>query len=181
MNKLLTKITTFTFAIGAVAVLSGCSCETKESHARHHNKPNQDMVMVQMTETMTAEMIEPGIVKAKMYTRNGRGGVSEMGNIKFATTENGMKMMVDVTDLRPGKDYTVKIYRCDACNGKNCCDSKCMNVKLPMLSVDEPERLTRTFDVSGIDWQDLNNAKIVLTRDGGYKASWGRVYPTMGF
>ena len=100
-----------------------------------------------------------------------------MGYIKFAQTDNGVKMMVDVTDLRPGKEYMVKIYPCGNCADASCCASKCLNVKLPMLSIDEPGRLTQTYNVRGLNCADLNNAKIVLTRDGGYKAAWGRIYP----
>ncbi|MCR5193969.1 MAG: hypothetical protein K6B71_00375 [Alphaproteobacteria bacterium] len=184
MKTLLKKLTTFTLAMGAVALLTGCADDTAPRHAkhhRHHTNQDQEMVMVEMTETMTAEMAESGIMKAKMYTKNGRGEKSEMGCIKFVAAENGIKMMVDLTDLRPGKDYTVKIYKCAACSSKNCCDTKCMNINLPILSIDTPGRLTKTFDVPNINWNDLNNAKIVLVRDGGYKAAWGRLYPTMGF
>ena len=186
MKTILKKITKVALTFGAIAFLAGCTDDNTRPHQAGHHKhhraaQDQEMVMVEMSETMTAEMVESGIMKAKMYTRNGRGGKSEMGCIKFISTENGMKMVVDLTDLRPGKDYTVKLYKCAACSHKNCCDTKCMNVKLPILSIENAGRLTKTFDVSGINWDDLNNAKIVLTRDGGYKASWGRVYPSMGF
>ena len=74
------------------------------------------------------------------------------------------------------KDYTVKIYPCGNCSDYSCCASKCMNVSLPMLSIDEPGRLTQTYDIRGIKCRDLDNAKIVLLRDGGYKAAWGRLH-----
>ena len=70
----------------------------------------------------------------------------------------------------------VKIYPCSNCSDSSCCASKCMNVKLPVLSIDEPGRLTKTYNVRGLTCSDLANAKIILTRDGGYKAAWGRIY-----
>ncbi len=183
MKTILKKLTTFALSFGVIAFLAGCaennSVQHHKKHHRHHAAPEQEMVMVEMSETVTAEMVEPNVMKAKMYTKNGKGEKSEMGCIKFIATDNGIKMVVDLTDLRPGKDYTVKIYKCATCDAKNCCDTKCLDVNLPILSVDTYGRLTKSFDVSGIDWNDLNNAKIVLSRDGGYKASWGRVYSAM--
>lgn len=183
MKTILKKLTTFALSFGVIAFLAGCaennSVQHHKKHHRHHAAPEQEMVMVEMSETVTAEMIESDVMKAKMYTKNGQGEKSKMGCIKFIQTDNGMKMVVDLTDLRPGKNYTVKIYKCAACTGKNCCDTNCINVDLPMLSINNPGRLTKTFDVSGLNWNDLYNAKVVLTRDGGYKAAWGRLYPMM--
>jgi hypothetical protein len=51
-----------------------------------------------------------------------------------------------------------------------------MNLKLPTLSIDEPGRLTQTYTIRGLNCANLQNAKVVLSRDGGYKAAWGRVY-----
>lgn len=183
MKNMFTKITTFTFAIGAVAVLAGCSggCSGAHKYANkphHRNTPKpQEVVVYEATETIVAEIPNTNIMKANMFTRSSRGGTSEMGYIKFAQTDNGAKMMVDLIDLRPGKDYTVRIYPCGNCNDGSCCSSQYMNVKLPMIGVDEPGRLTKTYNIREWDCGQLNNAKIVLTRDGGYKAAWGRLYP----
>ena len=183
MNKIFTKITTVSLSIVAALVLAGCSttCGGRHHMQKHHGHHNaaqpQEVVVYEATETVVAEIPMSNVMKANMYTRSSRGGTSEMGYIKFAQTDNGTKMMVDLIDLRPGKDYTVKIYPCGNCSDSSCCASKCMNVKLPMLGVDEPGRLTKTYNVRGLNCADLSNAKIVLTRDGGYKAAWGRIYP----
>lgn len=183
MNKIFTKITTVSLSIVAALVLAGCStsCGGRHHMQKHHGHRGasqaQEVVVYEASETVVAEIPMSNVMKAQMYTRSSRGGTSEMGYIKFAQTDNGTKMMVDVTDLRPGKEYTVKIYPCGNCVDSSCCASKCMNVKLPMLGVDEPGRLTKTYNVRGLNCADLANAKIVLTRDGGYKAAWGRIYP----
>ena len=185
MNKIFTKITTLTLSIVAVLVLAGCSTTCGGGHhhnkAKHHGHRNmaqpEEVVVYEASETIIAEVPMANVMKAQMYTRSSRGGTSPMGYIKFAPSDNGVKMMVDVTDLRPGKEYTVKIYPCGNCSDSSCCASKCLNARLPMLSIDEPGRLTKTYNIGGIKCSDLANAKIVLTRDGGYKAAWGRIYP----
>ena len=181
---MLKKISTITMAIGATALLSACTNTCGEHHrmTKHHKQHNASQpVMVYEAEAI--EVIEmqpmtmPHGMKAQMHTRNGRGGTSPMGYIKFRQGDDAVKMTVDVTDLRPGKDYTMKIYPCGDCDDYSCCSSKCMNVKLPTLSVDEPGRLNKTYKIHGIDCSKLQNAKVVLMRDGGYKASWGRIEP----
>ena len=182
MNKFIKNVSHITVAFAAAAALSACSMQCgghRDMHKqKHHHNAQQPVVMYEVDETVVAaEVIEAPMMKANMYTRNGRGGTSEMGYIKFAPADNGAKMMVDLTDLRPGKDYTMKIYKCGNCSDSSCCASQCMNLKLPTLSIDEPGRLTKTYTVRGLNCMDLQNAKVVLTRDGGYKASWGRVSP----
>lgn len=188
MNKTLEKITKLTMALGAVSILAGCAatCDGEHPHDMHRRhyaergaqQPEMVMYEAEAVEVVAMEPMAAPMMVATMHTRNGNGGTTEMGHIKFAPSDNGAKMMVDVTDLRPGKDYTMHIYPCGNCSDYSCCASKSMNVRLPMLSVNEPGRLTKTYTVRGVNCQKLNNAKIVLTRDGGYKASWGRIQPT---
>lgn len=184
MKNMFTKITTATLAIGAALILAACNMSCGGRHhdmKKHHGHRNmaqpQEMVVYEATETVIAEVPMVNVMKANMYTRSSRGGTSDMGYIKFAQTDNGAKMMVDLIDLRPGKDYMVKIYQCGNCSDSSCCATKCMDIKLPIIGIDEPGRLTKTYNVRGLNCADLNNAKIVLTRDGGYKAAWGRIYP----
>ena len=182
MNKFIKHVSHLTIAFAAAATLAACSTHCgghheMQKHKYHHNA-QQPVVMYEVDETVVAAEVVPApMMKANMYTRNGRGGTSEMGYIKFAPSDNGAKMMVDLTDLRPGKDYVMKIYQCGNCSDSSCCDSKCMNLRLPTLSINEPGRLTKSYTVRGLNCMDLQNAKVVLTRDGGYKASWGRVQP----
>lgn len=182
MKNMITKITTVSLAVVSLVALAGCNTgcggyHHMQKHHGHHNASQpQEVVVYEASETVIAEVPSPMVMKANMYTRSSRGGTSEMGYIKFAKTDNGAKMMVDLIDLRPGKDYTVKIYPCGNCGDMSCCSSNCMNVKLPMIGIDEPGRLTKTYEIRGIRCSELQNAKIVLTRDGGYKAAWGKFY-----
>ncbi len=112
-------------------------------------------------------------VHAKMYTRSNAGGESEMGFVKFAETDNGLKMMVDLMYLRPGKVYTAQVYQCGACNDSICCDTEAMSIDLPQIKSTNGDRLQQSYIIRGLTATQLNNAKIILTRDGGYKAAWG--------
>lgn len=171
MQKLVKKIFMFTSVLGVAAILSGCStmCGQKK---KHHQKP------AAATETVvfyqTYEQADINRVSAKMYTRSSAGGESKMGYIKFVETDSGLKMDVDLKDLRPGVTYTIKIYQCGSCNNDSmCCDKSSMPVSLPKLKVEKSGRLEETFIIRGLTAAQLNNAKIYLERDGGYKAAWG--------
>ena len=189
MKPLLKTFISLTLGAGLAITLGGCTGKCNyyndpvskhHHHAKYHaSKPQQDMIVYEVSETMIAETITPDVMSAQIHTRSSRGGTSEMGTIKFAPTDHGTKMMVDLVDLRPGKDYTIKIFQCGNCPDFSCCKSNCMNINLPMLSINEPGRLSKTFNLSNINWNKLNNAKIILTRDGGYKAAWGKIYPVM--
>jgi hypothetical protein len=184
MKDILKKITTMTIAFGMTILLAacggGCGVDHRDGHPQHRHAPKlvapqNEVIMYEAEAVEVVEMQPVAMMKAKMYTRSSNGGTSEMGYIKFAPASDGVNMMVDVTDLRPGKDYVMKIYPCGNCNDYSCCAEKCLDVKLPVLSIDEPGRLTKTFNITGISCADLSNAKIILTRDGGYKAAWGKI------
>ena len=98
-----------------------------------------------------------------------------MGYIKFYETDAGLKMEVDVKDLRPGKVYTVRVHQCSSCNNNSmCCDKEPMSVNFPTLSSNaHGGKLKESFIIRGLTAEQLNNAKIYLERDGGYKAGWG--------
>jgi hypothetical protein len=49
-----------------------------------------------------------------------------------------------------------------------------MSVDLPKLvNSQKGEQLQQSYIIRGLTATQLNNAKIVLTRDGGYQAAWG--------
>ena len=173
---------------GAVAVLGGCTCPNKhyanhqhmQCDGRNHKNcahAKQKMNSPQVTETVvfyqTYEGDDVNNVRANMFTRSSRGGESPMGTIKFKETNSGLKMMVDLIDLRPGKTYTAHIYQCGACNDSTCCDTAPMAIDLPQLRIEQRGRLQKSYIVRGLAASQLNNAKLILTRDGGYKAAWG--------
>lgn len=165
---------------GVTLLLGGCvSCPVqdhgyheqykKDKAHKHHKKHDKNPIIFQQTYSGS----DVHNVKANMYTRSMHGGESEMGFIKFKETEDGLKMWVDLIDLRPGKIYTAQVYQCWNCNNGICCNTEAMSVDLPSISTDNAGRLQQTYIVRGLTANQLNNAKLVLTRDGGYKAAWG--------
>lgn len=172
MKNLVKKMFMFTSVLCAAAILSGCAANC--GHKKHKAQPkpqNQEMVVFYQT----YENADVSRVVAKMYTRSSRGGESRMGHIKFAETDAGLKMEVDLKDLRPNVTYTVKLYQCGNCNDSTCCDQNSMPISLPQLRINHAGRLEESFIVRGLTASQLNNAKIYLERDGGYKAAWGKL------
>ena len=171
---------------GVVAMLGGCACPNKHhayhaqcdgknhtncQHAKHKKQSPQVSETVVFYQTYEASDVDD--VRANMYTRSSRGGESAMGTIKFNETNAGLKMTVDLIDLRPGKTYTAHVYQCGACNNSTCCDTAPMAIDLPKLRIDTVGRLQKSYIVRGLTAAQLDNAKLILTRDGGYKAAWG--------
>ena len=158
---------------GVVGVLGGCACPVNGRHAHHHGKP------VNTTETVVVyeayDVSDINSVTAKMFTRSSRGGESAMGTIKFKETDSGLKMKLDLIDLRPGKTYTMHIYQCGSCNTYACCNETPMALELPNIMIKSAGRLQQSYMLQGLTAGQLNNAKLVLTRDGGYKAAWGKI------
>ena len=174
---------------GVVVLLGGCSCPNKQhyghhgqyaqcnkkdhSGCQHHQQKSHPQVSETVVFYQTYENADIDNVRAKMFTRSSRGGESAMGTIKFKETDAGLKMKVDLIDLRPGKTYTAHIFQCGACNDGSCCNKTPLAVDLPQLKIDRPGRLEQTYIIRGLTAAQLDNAKLVLTRDGGYKAAWG--------
>lgn len=188
MKNIIKKIITMASVFGVAIVMAGCtSCPSRkpmhhhsqEMHKQHKNKQHQMQQNPQMMETVvfyqTYEGADIDNVSAKMYTRSSRGGESKMGTIKFVEKNDGLHMKTDLIDLRPGVTYTAKIYQCGACNDSTCCDTAPMAIDLPTLRIDKVGRLQNSYIVRGLTAAQLNNAKLVLTRDGGYKAAWGTI------
>ena len=165
-------------SVCALSVLiSGCTMchmpqpSQHEQHIKnkHHKKHKNAPVIFQQTYTDS----DIHNVKASMYTRSANGGESEMGFIQFKETDNGLKMVVDLVDLRPGKTYTAQIYQCGTCNDSICCDTETMSIDLPQIKTNSNSRLQQYYIIRGLTATQLNNAKLILTRYGGYKAAWG--------
>ena len=109
------KMLTFASLMAAMAVLSGCmmECPGKKHHHKKMMHNNSRPVEVVESDTIvvyqTYENADVNSVYAKMYTHSSNGGESKMGHIKFKDTDNGLKMMVDLKDMRPGVQYNVKL------------------------------------------------------------------------
>ncbi len=172
---------------GISVLTAGCTmCPThKYSHhehqynRQHRNTPQktQQPEIVEASETVvfyqTYGASDIDSVSANMYTKNSQGGKSEMGTIKFKETDDGLKMKVDLEYLRPEKVYTAHVYQCGTCNDSTCCDTNPMAIELPKLKIHSAGRLQQSYIVRGLTATQLNNAKLILTRDNGYKAAWG--------
>ncbi len=181
MNVVMKKMFLFTSVMSTAVLLSACAgCPEKKSH--HHKKAvyAQPIEMIESDTIVvyqTYENADVDKVYAKMYTHSSRGGTSYMGHIKFHDTDNGLKMVVDLKDLRPSVPYTVKLYKCGMCanDESGCCNKSAINVNLPMLETGISRKLNQTYMIQGMSAAQLYGAKIYLERDGGYKAGWGTV------
>lgn len=172
MKNIVKKMFMFTSVLAVAVLMAGCTnmCPSKKAHPKKYQPAQAETVVVYQT----YDSADVDRVTAKMYTRSSAGGESKMGYIKFVETDGGLKMNVDLKDLRPGVTYTVKIYQCGSCNNDSmCCDKSSMPITLPNLRVDSRQRLEESFIIRGLTAAQLNNAKIYLERDGGYKAAWG--------
>ena len=175
------KMFVLSSVLGAAVMLSACVGGCPEKKAMHHKKVARNAQPVELIESdtivvyQTYENADVDKVYAKMYTRSSHGGTSHMGHIKFHDTDNGLKMVVDLKDLRPAVPYNVKLYKCGICayDETGCCNKTAVNVKLPMFETGESRRLNQTYMIQGVSAAQLNGAKIYLERDGGYKAGWG--------
>ena len=183
MTNMAKKTFVFASMLGAAVLLSGCmTCPQK----KHHHQKMKNISYAQPVEVIesdtivvyqTHENVDVDSVYAKMYTRSSHGGESKMGHIKFHETDNGLKMVVDLKDMRPNVPYTVKLYQCGNCyNDAKCCNkSHAMNVQLPLLETGVSGHLNQTYMIQGVSAAQLNGANIYLERDGGYKAGWGKL------
>ena len=160
---------------GITLLTTGCTTCPTNTHNKHHkehmHKKHSEPPVFQ--QTYSRGNIHS--VRAKMHTRSNQGGDAEMGFISFNETEDGLKMNVDLIHLRPGKIYTAQVYQCGACNDSICCDTEAMAIELPQIKSANGERLQQSYIIRGLTATQLNNAKLKLTRDGGYKAAWGTI------
>lgn len=144
----------------------------KDKMHNKHNKKMHDGQPVVFQQTYSGSDVKK--VKANMATRSSQGGEAEMGAIWFTETDDGLQMTTDLIYLRPNTIYTAQVYQCGACNDNTCCAMEAMSIDLPKLSVSNSgDRLQQTYIIRGLTAAQLNNAKLVLTRDGGYQAAWG--------
>lgn len=189
MKNLVKKMLVMSSILGVAVLLSGCmGCGQKNMNSHPQGHPQQKQMMhnqmqnKQMQQNQKPEKVvfyqtyeDADITKvhAKMYTHSSHGGQSEMGYIKFHETDAGLKMVVDLKDLRPGVKYNMSVHQCNKCSTGMCCDKNALATNMPTLMIEDPGRLQETFVLRGITAEQLNNAKIYLERDGGYKAAWG--------
>lgn len=181
-NKTLFLLTSLCGLCFLTSACTMCPTHTHDNYGYHQqhkkdkmhkkNKKMHDGKPIIFQQTYSGNDVKK--VSANMSTRSNAGGTAEMGTIWFKETNDGLKMNVDLIYLRPNTIYTAQIYQCGACNDNTCCSMEAMSVDLPKLSVtNSGDRLQQTYIIRGLTATQLNNAKLVLTRDGGYQAAWG--------
>lgn len=180
-NKTLFLLTSLCGLCFLTSACTMCPTNTHNQHQQHekHHKNTEhkqhkrhDAEPIVFQQTYTGDDVKQ--VSANMSTRSSKGGTAEMGTIWFTETDDGLKMTADLIYLRPNKSYTAEIYQCGACNDNTCCAMEAMSVDLPKLKVtNADERLQQSYIIRGLTAAQLNNAKLILKRDGGYKAAWG--------
>ena len=137
MTNLTQKLITAASVLGAVVLLAGCStnCPNKgPHHTKKYAYQAQPVEVIESDTIVVYQTHEDADVKhlyAIMYTHSSDGGASRMGHIKFRETDKGLKMEVDLKDLRPAVPYNVRLYQCGHCyNDAKCCGAdRMMNVK----------------------------------------------------
>lgn len=181
MKNLVKKFLVLSSVLGLAILLTGCNgCGQKrmmspQGHPQQMQMKNKNMQKApeKVGFYQTYENADITRVHAKMYTHSSHGGESRMGYIKFNETDAGLKMDVDLKDLRPGVTYNMRIYQCEKCSTGMCCSDTTLATGLPTLRIEKPGKLQESFILRGMTAEQLNNAKIYLERDGGYKAAWG--------
>ena len=184
MKNIIKKLFVLSSVLCAAVLLSGCmGCNNnKRMHPQDKNMHMQQQKGMQsdnVTFYQTYEDADVTKVHAKMYTHSSHGGESRMGYIKFYETDAGLKMDVDLKDLRPGVTYTMSVHQCNKCSTGMCCNKMPLAKNMPTLRIEKPGKLEESFVLHGMSAEQLLNAKIYLERDGGYKAAWGMLKPDM--
>lgn len=177
MKKILKKSLMLASLLVTAVILSGCNCGNRgqKPQPKHPQQNMETFVFIEAVEEMDVNK-----VMAKMYTHSSKGGDVEMGTVSFTPAKGGLKMTVNLSDLRPNVMYNVKVYKCNKCKTGICCDKPCgANSQLPMISVQSKQPLQTSYLIEGVTLNQLMNSKIYLERDGGYKAAWGTLKPDM--
>ena len=161
--------------LAVVFAFAGCASECP--HKKHHDCPNCEMSEHKKNHDYKKYDKKSNKLHTKMYSRNKQGGVSEIGYIKFYDTDNGVKMLVNVDNLRDDVDYRVKIYQCNdskCTNPDTCCMESSMSMEMPLTRKDKNNSmLQETFFISNVNTKQLQGATVFFERDSGYRAAWG--------
>ena len=124
MKNLFKKLLVFSSVLGMAFLFSGCTgCGKKPMNHAQQKQMQQNQKPEMVVFYQTYEDADVTKVHAKMYTHSSHGGESRMGYIKFNETDAGLKMDVDLKDLRPGVTYNMKIYKCNKCSTGMCCSN----------------------------------------------------------
>ena len=171
------KLIKFISSLAIIATVAGCTASSDCPHKKH-NQYNNDAVCSQCGEKhYKHKMQDSKKLHSKIYSRNKQGGISEIGYVKFYDIDKGVKMVVNLEQLRNNVDYTTKIYQCtDAkcTNPDTCCMETTMSLEMPLTRNDKTNSsLQKTFIINNVSTDQLQGATIFFERDKGYRAAWG--------
>ncbi|MDR0449420.1 MAG: hypothetical protein LBG89_03100 [Rickettsiales bacterium] len=141
-------------------------------------------------------------IRARMFMKSAEKR-TEIGTIAFSERDTGLRMHVNLRDLRPGSDFAVVVYDLTNCDEKKTCDAagkdgktkkermakraewiaSCekvnQNVNTPTLQTDKKGQVRMSFLITGITADEMNNSKVVLTRENRngeeVAVGWGKL------
>ncbi|MCL2629367.1 MAG: hypothetical protein FWD33_01595 [Alphaproteobacteria bacterium] len=181
MNKYIKTLSMIT-AVAAIAVgFGGC-------HRSHDRGKRVEYVQTHQGDEVTR-------VRARMFQK--RDHKTEMGHITFAERESGLRMHMELKDLRPNTEYQVVIYDMSDCKidkkkwkeatkeqraekrakkTKNC-EKVNMRATMPTLKSTAKGEARTSFLITGLTAAELDGAKIVLRRENAQgeeiSVGWG--------
>ncbi len=176
MKNFLKKILICSSVLGVVAIMGGCSSDSDKGK-------NVEYVQTHQDDEITS-------IHAKMYQKN--GNKDKMGTIKFSETDSGLKMAIDLKDVRPNTEYKLYVFEvkgCDVKKDKKDMAKKCTktqkNIDMPMLTGDRNGKIDTTYMITGLTAADLDGKKLVLARDDAsgkeVHVGWGLLSQGMWF
>ena len=162
MKNLLKKLCIATSVLGVAAIMGGCS-STPESA----NERNIEYVQTHQKDDVTS-------VHARMRQKSGER--SRMGSVRFTETQSGMKMVVDLRDLRPSTEYSFVVYEITGCEVQKDrtnrtakkigeCEKVKQNIQLPAFRSGQSGNALDTYMITGLTAAELNNKRLGLTRE----------------
>ncbi|MDR0319653.1 MAG: hypothetical protein LBH81_02845 [Rickettsiales bacterium] len=127
-------------------------------------------------------------VRARMFLKRA-DNKNEIGTIGFSERDSTVRMHVDLRDLRANSDFQVVVYDLSNCDEKttSCgakkdgmskqeraakraewlasCEKVRQDIVTPKLQTNSKGQVRMSFLINGTSADDLNNSKIVLTRE----------------
>ena len=178
MKNIVKNILITASAVGIAVILGGCSSSSSPSagYSEKSEKPES----VSYVKTHQKEDVKK--VYAKMYQKNKKDGTKDsMGHIRFSETDSGLKMLVELKDVRSGVEYKLRVYDlvdCEKKEGKSkTCTKNDRYLDLPTIIGDKNKKIQDTYMLTNVSAKELKNAKISLHRDddkgNDLKVGWG--------
>ena len=147
----LKKLSLLAAILAVTAMLASCGGSSADkSGSMEHTQKQQEVHHV------SARIFQKGAKK------------TELGTIKFVEREqgDGLRMQVNLTEVRPNATYLVYLYELRACpmNPDAAVEKTRMTIELPNLNSDARGRVISNFVMKGMTIDEVEDTKIVLVR-----------------